>query len=599
MASEPNLKGGGVVTFVVKVNGKAVPEEIDFFSIEVEKRINKISRCLLNVKDGKASTSKFDTSSSDQFLPGADVSIEAGYDSKNKVVFQGIITGQSIKINDEVGSTLEVECRDKAIKMTVGRKSKTFAKQKDSDIISSIISASGGLTSKVTATQTKWEEQVQYYTTDWDFVLTRAEANGLIVTTENAKISVIKPNDNTKSILEAEFGDNILEFDCELNAIDQVGKVQASTWDYKTQKIISGEASNNYKGAGNLTPKKLSEVVGLSAYDLQTAGTLQDGDLTTWSKAEMIKSEFAKIQGEIKILGTSLINPAAYITLSGVGDRFNGDILVSGVRHNISDGDWHTDISVGLSNIWFSEEPDVVAPSAAGLLPGASGLFNATVKKMYEDPDNQYRILVDIPLFDKNGEGLWARLSNFYSTSGAGAFFLPEVGDEVVVGFLNEDPRYPIILGSLYSSSKIKPFEGLKPQEKNPKKAIVSKKGMYVEFDDENVVLTIMTPNKNQMIWSDKDKQITIKDQNENSVVMSSSGIEMKSPKNVTIQAAQKLALKGDMGVSIESSGGDVQEKGLNIKANAQVQYAAQGGATAQVQGGAQLTLKAGIVMIN
>ena len=55
---------------------------------------------------------------------------------------------------------------------------------------------------------------------------------------------------------------------------------------------------------------------------------------------------------------------------------------------------------------------------------------------MYEDPDSQFRILVSVPLFDPNGEGIWARLTNFYSTNGAGIFFLPEVGDEVVLGFL-------------------------------------------------------------------------------------------------------------------------------------------------------------------
>jgi Rhs element Vgr protein len=599
MSSKPNIKGGSVATFVVKVDGSAVADVIDFFSIEVDKRINRVSRALLVIKDGEASTAKFNISSSSTFVPGAEISIEAGYDSQNEVIFQGIVTGQSIKINDDVGSSLEVECRDKAIKMTVGRKSKTYSKQKDSDILNSIISAAGGLTSNVTSTDTTWEEQVQYYATDWDYILTRAEANGLIVTTDSAKVSVVKPDANTSSVITTEFGDNILEFDCELSAVEQMAKVQATSWDYKTQKMINGEASNNVSGAGNLTSKKLSSVIDLPEFDLQTSANLPEGDLVTWSKAELVKSEYSKIQGDIKILGSSLINPANYITLAGVGDRFNGDALASGVRHSISDGIWETEITVGLSSTWFSEDPDVMSPPAAGLLPGARGLFNATVKKMYEDPENQYRILIDIPLFDKNGEGLWARLSNFYSTSGAGVFFLPEVGDEVVIGFLNEDPRFPIILGSLYSSSNIKPFEGLSPADKNPKKAIVSKSGMYVEFDDENVVLTATTPGKNKAVFSDKDKTITIQDQNNNSIVMSASGIEMKSDKSITIQAAQNLILKGDMGISIESSAGDIEEKGLNIKESAEMQYSAKGSVSAQVQGGAELTLKGAMVMIN
>ena len=343
----------------------------------------------------------------------------------------------------------------------------------------------------------------------------------------------------------------------------------------------------------------MSEVVGLSEYDLQSTVPLQSGDLTNWSKAALVKSAYSKIQGDVKFQGSNLVDPAKYITLAGLGDRFNGDHIISGVHHVIAHGNWTTEVSVGLSPVWFTEEPDVMAPPASGLLPGAQGLFNATVKKMYEDPDNHYRVLVDIPLFDPSGEGLWARLTNFYSTSGAGAFFMPEVGDEVVVGFLNEDPRFPIILGSMYSSTNNKPFDGLDPNEKNTIKAIVSKSGINIEFDDEKKILTLQTPNKNTAIFSDDEKSITIKDQNDNSIVMSDSGITIKSPKNITVEATQNLTLKGDQGVTIESSGGDVQIKGLNIKESAQMEYSAQGSMTASLQGGTQTTIKGAMVMIN
>ncbi|URM36042.1 phage baseplate assembly protein V [Flavobacterium anhuiense] len=287
------------------------------------------------------------------------------------------------------------------------------------------------------------------------------------------------------------------------------------------------------------------------------------------------------------------------MTFAGLGDRFNGDYLIAGVVHDLSQGNWITEVSLGLSPFWFTEEPDVMAPPASGLVPGAKGLFNATVKQMYEDPDSQYRVLVDVPLLDPKGQGIWARLTNFYSTSGAGAFFMPEVGDEVILGFINEDPRYPIILGSVYSSTSIKPFTGLDPNQKNSIKAIVSKSGISVQFDDENKVWTVATPNKNTIIISDKDKKITIQDENNNSIVMSNSGIDLSSQKNINISANQNVTIKGNQGVNIQSSGGDVAIKGLNIKENADMQYSAQGGQMAQVSGGMQLTLKGAMVMIN
>ncbi|MNS75349.1 phage late control protein GPD [compost metagenome] len=506
---------------------------------------------------------------------------------------------QTIRVDNLVGSALEVECRDNAIKMIVGRKSLTYSKQKDSDIISSLIGNYSGLSADVTATSTTWPEQVQYYVTDWDYLLALAEANGLIVTTLNGKISVFPPDQNTSSVLKVTYGDNLLEFNAKLNAVTQLGNVAANSWDFKTQAVVTGNAAPNVSGSGNLTTKKLSEVIGLSTYQLQTSAPLENADLTNWSKAQIIKSEYSKIMGEAKFQGTSLIDPGKYITFAGLGDRFNGDYLIGGVVHDLSQGNWVSEVSLGLSPFWFTEEPDVMAPPASGLVPGAKGLFNATVKQMYEDPDSQYRVLVDVPLLDPKGEGIWARLTNFYSTSGAGAFFMPEIGDEVILGFINEDPRYPIILGSVYSSTSIKPFAGLNPNQKNSIKAIVSKSGISVQFDDENKIWTVATPNKNTIIISDKDKKITIQDENNNSVVMSDSGIDLTSQKNINISANQNVTIKGNQGVNIQSSGGDVALKGLNIKENADMQYTAQGGQMAQVSGGMQLTLKGAMVMIN
>jgi Rhs element Vgr protein len=599
MSASTEIKSGGIATFAVKVNGSAIADELSVLSIHIEKKVNRIASAKIIILDGEPNMGKFDASSSSTFVPGATISIEAGYDNNNAVIFSGLIMSQTIRIDNLVGSALEIECRDNAIKMIVGRKSLTFSKQKDSDIISSIIGNYSGLSSDVTATTTVWPEQVQFYATDWDYILALAEANGLIVTTLNGKVSVFPPDKSTTSVLMVTYGDNLLEFNAKLNAVTQLGNVAANSWNFKTQAVVNGNAAPNVSGAGNLTTKKLSETIGLSTYQLQTSAPLESADLTNWSKAQIIKSEYAKIMGEAKFQGTNLIDPGKYMTFAGIGDRFNGDYLIGGVVHDLSQGNWVSEVTLGLSPFWFTEEPDVMAPPASGLVPGAKGLFNATVKKMDEDPDSQYRVLVDVPLLDPKGEGIWARLTNFYSTSGAGAFFMPEVGDEVILGFINEDPRYPVILGSVYSSTSIKPFTGLDPNQKNSVKAIVSKSGISVQFDDENKVWTVATPNKNTIIISDKDKKITIQDENNNSIVMSSSGIDLSSQKNINISANQNVTIKGNQGVNIQSSGGDVSIKGLNIKENADMQYSAQGGQMAQVSGGMQLTLKGAMVMIN
>lgn len=599
MSASNELSSGGLATFSIKINGQLLPDELSILSIYIEKKINQIGVTKIVVLDGEANTGTFDASSSSTFLPGNAISIEAGYDARNEIVFEGLITSQSIRIDGVVGSVLEVECRDAAVKMTAGRKSRTYANKKDSEIISAIVGSYSGLTSEVSATTTVWPEQVQYYATDWDYILSLAEANGLIITPINGKLRVDKPNSNTSSVLTVSYGNALMEFNAKLDSGTQLGEAAVHSWDFKNQQMASEQAKPTITGPGNLSTQKLSEVNGLSSFQLQTTAPLQTADLHNWAEAQMIKSEYSKIRGTAKFQGTHLIDPGKYMTFAGLGDRFNGDYLISGVVHELSQGNWVSQVSLGLSPVWVTEEPGVMAPPASGLLPGARGLFNGTVKKIFDDPDSQYRILVDVPLFDTNGAGIWARLSNFYASSGAGAFFLPEAGDEVILGFLNEDPRCPVILGSMYSNSKMKPFAGLNPNDKNALKAIVSKSGIAVTFDDENKIWTVETPSKNSIVISDKDKQITIRDENQNSIVMSSSGIDMSSPKNINISSQQQVSIKGNQGVIIQSVGGDVAATGLNITQIADMQYTAEGRQMAQVSGGMELTLKAAMVMIN
>ncbi|MDW6002495.1 type VI secretion system tip protein VgrG [Vibrio mangrovi] len=595
MSSEPN---GAVATIEVTANGSTIPGDYQVHSIQVQQHLNRIGRAMLEILDGNPAAESFQISASDTFVPGAEVVINLGYEGTNKKVFSGIVTKQSLHVNPGFGPMLRVECRDKAIQMTVGRKSSAYQNQTDSDVMSTLIGQYSGLSAEVTSTSVSLPELVQYYTSDWDFLLSRAEINSLVVSTDSGKVSVFSPTAQTSSVLTVTYGDNLYHFNAQMDAVTQLASVKSSAWDYKNQQLISESASNSLSGPGNLSSKKLSEVVGLSDFELQTTAAVSEDNLTQWAKAQMLKSELAKITGEVRFQGDAGVAVGNYLTIDGMGSRFDGDHFVSGIEHDYSDGNWFTTADIGLSPFWFVQEHEVMAPPAAGLLPGVEGLFNATVKQIDQDPDNAYRILIELPLFNDDGKGLWARLTNFYSSSGFGAFFLPEVGDEVIVGFLNQDPRFPVILGSVYSENR-KPYSELSPDSENSKKAIVTKSELRIVFDDQNSVMTITTKNNNVITLSDQDQKISIEDQNSNSLVMSSSGIEMKSPSSITIQADQNVTIKGELGVSIEASSGDVKVSGLNVDASADMQFSAKGSATAEVQGGAELTLKGGIVMIN
>ena len=586
-----------LITFTIKVDGTPIPDSYRVHSIQVKQALNRISQAEFTVMDGAASREDFPVSAGAIFVPGKKVVVEAGYNNKNEKIFGGIIIGQNLRIDDQIGSALTVLCKDTAVKMTVGRRSALYNEVTDSDVMAQLIGRYKGISAEVSSTKTKWPALVQNYCTDWDFLLSRAEVNGMVVTTLEGTVSVFPLDKNSSPVLAVTYGDSLYQFDGDLNAEMQLASITASAWDPQQQSLVTGKASNSVNGPGNLSSQTLSKVLGISEFELQTTAPETEGELAEWAKAQMLKREYAKILAEARFQGSSKVKPGTFLTLNGLGARFNGDYLVGFVEHDLSDGNWFINASLGLSPQWFLTRPDVVAPAAAGLLPGIQGLYNATVKQIDNDPENEYRILLDLPLLDPAGKGVWARLTNFYSTKDAGVFFLPELGDEVIVGFLNQDPRYPVILGSVYSA-KHKPFSSLEPNQENSKKAIVSRSHLCVMFDDKDVVLTLKTPNKNTITLDDNKGQISITDQNKNSIVMSDSGIEIESPKSITIQAEQNVTIKGNTGITIESSSGDVASKGLNIQEHATMSYRASGG-EASVQGEEALTLKGGLVMIN
>ncbi|MFK8162802.1 MAG: phage baseplate assembly protein V, partial [Lewinella sp.] len=185
---------------------------------------------------------------------------------------------------------------------------------------------------------------------------------------------------------------------------------------------------------------------------------------------------------------------------------------------------------------------------------------------------------------------------SLYATNGKGSFILPEVGDEVFLGFLNDDPRFAIILGSAYSSKNPPPYTA---DKENSIKALVTRNDLKIELNDKDKVLTISTPAGNTFTLSDKDRSITVEDQNSNKVTMDSSGITLKSPKDITIDAGGKLTLKARQQVNVTSTGGDVSLKGLNVKADGKVGATVKGGASAELSAGGQTTVKGAMVMIN
>lgn len=596
MAQSPLLNTDGVCEFQVFCNGKELPTEYSLISADITFHLNSIPKATIVLADGDMSTASFPISDQDLLVPGAEIKITAGFNLKQKELFKGIVVKHGVSIGQNGNSYLNLECRDKSVAMTCARKNAHFVDKSDKEIITKLIK-NYGLKSEVNINGPKHKELTQYYCSDWDFVLLRAEANSCFVSVYDEKIRIeeIRPLNSAKICLT--WGKDIINFKADMDALNQVSNVQARAWDLGKLDMVSTDApQKSFVKQGDIDGKKMADVLKIKESLLQSGASLSAEELKIWAKAEQSKRELSKIRGFATCMGTNEFELGSVVELNGVGKHFCGNALISGIRHRLKAGSFKTEVSFGMDNEWFVEKYKTVSPLASGLNSGINGLLPGIVLKLDGDPEKQNRIQVKIPLMKNETEGIWARLGSPYASKDFGSFFVPEVGDEVVLGFFNADPSSPVILGSLYSSGRNSPKQ---IESENNIKTLVTRSKITVEFDEKKKAFSLKTPDERSVVLSDEDKLIAVSDKNGNKIEFSDNGIVITSPKDISISSKAGVKIDAVQDIANTSKSGNVKAEGLNVELNAKASFTAKGNVSAEVSSSGKMTVKGAMVMIN
>lgn len=583
-----NTSTHDVVTFDLLIDEKPIAPEYQVKSVTVMKEINRVPSAQVVFRDGEASKKDFEISAKNDFVPGKKIIIKVGRDGSNNQIFKGIIIRHAIKIKNSGQSELRIECFDEAVRMTIGRHSRYFEQMKDKAVFDELVRNYSGVTSRTEDTKLQHRELVQHHISDWDFMLLRAEANGMLVSVKDGEINIARPDTSAKPALQVTYGSSVIELEAEMDVRHQWKNVQASSWDYANQKLFNAKASSAMvEEQGNIPGSQLSKVSSPEYFSLRHSGHVMQQELQDWANATMMRSRLSKIRGRAKFVGASTLSPGDVIQVAGVGDRFNGKAFITAVRHEVGDGTWDTHIQFGLDpERYASSYTDVNDMEASGLVGGIKGLQIGKVVQLQNDPEGQDRILVKVPVIDDTAKGTWMRVASLDAGKERGAFFRPEIHDEVIVGFINDDPRDAVVLGMLHSSAKAAP---IKAKDVNHEKGFTTRSKMHISFNDDTKTITIDTPAGNSITLDESGQKIEIVDQNSNSIKLSPTGIKIESQRNIDITAGANLTLKA--GAQLAVGGASV-----GVKADGNVSLE---GAMAKVSGQGITELTGGLVKIN
>lgn len=584
-------------SFDVKVGGKSLAKDIVVMKILVKSEVNKIAKAYLSIEAGKSHENLFPESEIASFAPGKTVEISLGFAEKNVKVFSGIITKHSINVGQNYlyqssDNLLLLEASDKAIKMTVGKKSELYEKKKDSEIMTTLLS-SAGVTKKVTATTLTHDIIARHNCSDWEFLLNRAKANGMVVLNSMGAVDVEVPKVMGTEKVTVTYGKDIKTFRGDIDAASQLQQAEAINYDIFTEKEVKQTGKDpGFDKPGNITGKVLGKVAAATKISVNVPVPVVSQELKGFANAALMESRMRRIIGEMSFRGTTAVTLGDLVKLDGFGKLFNGLVFITEVEHRVENGQFETKVSFGLKPQLFQSNKQ----SDMNLLPTMAGLHVGIVKKLDGDPGKKNRIQVMIPSLKSTGNGIWAMLGHFHAGKNSGSFFVPELNSEVIIGFINDDPRFPVVLGSLYSKNNTTKEKFTKD---NFIKSILTKGGTRLEFNDKDKTFKVITEKKNMIFISDKAKGVKIEDQNKNVITTSDKGISLTSNKDIKLNAKGKLELKGTKGVVLNSSAGDAKIDGKNVKVNAKIKADVNGKAGVNIKASGSVNIKGSMVNVN
>ncbi|HEY3737411.1 MAG TPA: phage baseplate assembly protein V [Jatrophihabitans sp.] len=379
--------------------------------------------------------------------------------------------------------------------------------------------------------------------------------------------------------------------------------VQISTWNPETKAAVTSTVSS--PASRGTVPTFVSSYVG-NVSDLGTAQSSFGGyNPKDASDAQKIAGGLLDdgADGSVIARGTCFadanIKPGAKLTLDNKSDMFAGDYFVSEAEHVYSAKGFFTKFVAGPHRTTHLVEtlgrPDSEAGLYNNLLVVAQVTDNNDPNKKFGRVKVQFVALPGSP----TPVSAWARVTTIGAGASRGFMWLPEVGDEVIVGFELGDVRRPVVLGSVWNGSDM-PLSTTLVDGSVKSRQLVSVAGHVIDFGED----TTDTANHLKFVVKDgptlrlgKDETTLDTNSKPLTLTIGSTKITVDKDGNTTIDSAGTLSLKAKQDITIE--GQNVNIKG---KQNAVLEGTSQAtvkGAQAEVNGSAKTAIKGGMVQVN
>ncbi|MBL1176267.1 VgrG-related protein [Pantanalinema sp. GBBB05] len=555
---------------------------------------------------------------------------------KDNTLIKGEITAIEAHFTPNSQAPIIIRGYDESHRLHRGRYNRSFQNKKDSDIVKQVIKEAGITAGTVddTGGPYGYGDPVGYVfqenQTNMEFLRERAARNGFELFVQDGKFNFRKPT--AGSTLNLVWLKDIISFQVQVSSAEQVSSVEVRAWDYQNKQAIvstkSAQTSQVVTATGQGQGKTQSTAFNSSPKMIvvnQPVSSSTESDVVAQALFNELSGEF--VQADAKAEGNPEIRPGKLIKLTEMG-KYSGSYYVTDTRHVFQQRVYVTEFSVrGLRD---GDLLTTIQPQTR-LQPGQTLLVGIVTNN--KDPKKWGRVRVKFPTLTEDHESDWARVVAIGAGSSRGFDCLPEVNDEVLVGFEHGDIHRPFVIGGMWNGKDAPPtsvdnsvvdgkvrLRTVKTRTGHTLQFVeedkdTSKKGIYLDsvyghklyLNDTDKKIELKTSGNHHLLVDDTNKKIqittsgghtvTLDDQARKITMSATSEIELTAPQKILLKVGTNSIEISITNVTLKTSTGtvDLGPSGINVNSTA---LATVKGVTTTVKGDAAVTVSAPIISL-
>ncbi|ART70766.1 type IV secretion protein Rhs [Mycobacterium dioxanotrophicus] len=483
-------------SFLIDVDGTPLPDDISplLTSAYVDSSLRLPDAFMLRFRDPNRIVIE-----KAKVTIGAKVKITVG--STQTDTPEKLIEGEVTALEAEVGgpgSFTIIRGYDPAHRLFRGRHTQSYTQTTASDAVTQVAQRAKIPAGQIEPSKTVFDHLGQFGQSDWEFLDGMARRIGYELTVRDNKLSFhprqdanTAPSDDAQKTdpLVLRLGTDLLRFRSVITAAEQVTEVEVRGWDVaQKRKIVStSPAATKSVDLPTVKPADMAKPFGDPRYVASDTAyrTQSEADTAAAALTEQISSSFAEIDAVAR--GNPKLRANVGITVDNAGKPFDGKYTITAARHRYdpANGGYTTAFSVT-----GRQERSLYGLTAGGGRSAAgAGVVIAQVSDA-NDPTHQGRVKLTFPWLSDDYVSDWARTVQPGAGKNRGAMMIPEVGDEVLVAFEQQDPQRPYVLGGLYNGVDTANAKGATLIDTGSgavnRRSIISRNGHRIDLLDEN-----------------------------------------------------------------------------------------------------------------